>query len=281
MCRVWTSILFLTQTLGWEVAILAADSRSAGAEGPGYEYREEHDRNGIGKFYFGREIARVMGHEAAEWLERPERQQEERPDLLMEELGVRPGEVVADIGAGSGYYSWRAAQRVGSSGLVYAVDIQQEMLDLLAGRMAEQKVTNVKGILGTITDPKLPVASVDVVFLVDVYHEFDHPYEMMRAICAALKPGGRVVFVEYRSEDPEVPIKVVHKMSEEQVRKEMSVHPLTWVATSRALPWQHVIHFRKAAGTVENRGKIVTPAGPIPSREKTKHEESVPAPAPQ
>ncbi len=223
----------------------ADDPAKPVATPPLYEYRERHDPNGIGKFYLGREIAHVMGHEAADWLERPERREEERPDLLVEALNLRHGDAVADIGAGSGYYSWRAAERVGPKGSVYAVDIQQEMLDLLAKKMADRKITNVKGVLGTLTDPKLPPGSIDVALMVDVYHEFDHPYEMIRAICNALKPGGRVVFVEFRAEDPKVPIKEVHKMSEEQVRKEMAAQPLTWVETSNVLPWQHIIVFRR------------------------------------
>ena len=212
---------------------------------PRYELRRQHDPNGIGKFYLGREIAHVMGHQAADWLERPEREAEEKPDLLVEALKLKSGDVVADIGAGTGYYSWRMASFVGDKGLVYAVDIQQEMLDLLAKRMAERKITNVKGVLGTITDPKLPPRSVDLVLMVDVYHEFDHPFEMMQAICQSLKPGGRVVFVEFRAEDPKVPIKEVHKMSEAQVRKEMSAQPLEWVETIATLPWQHIVVFRK------------------------------------
>ena len=210
-----------------------------------YEHRQAHDPNGTGKFYMGREIAQVMGHQAADWLERPEREQEEKPDLLLEALKLKPGDVVADIGAGTGYYSGRLAKLVGEKGLVYAVDIQQEMLDLLDKKMAGQKITNVKGVLGTITDPKLPAHSVDLILMVDVYHEFDHPFEMMQGICAALKTGGRVVFVEFRAEDPQVPIKEVHKMSVAQVRKEIAAQPLEWVESIETLPWQHIIVFRK------------------------------------
>ena len=166
----------------------------------------------------GREIAHVMGHQAADWLERPEREEEERTDLVLPALKLRPGDVVADIGSGTGYFSWRLARAVGEKGVVYGVEIQQEMLDLMAKKMAGRKVTNVKGILGTITDPKLPAAGVDLVIMVDVYHEFDHPFEMMANICKALRPGGRVVFIEYRGEDPTVPIKLLHKMTEAQVR---------------------------------------------------------------
>lgn len=212
---------------------------------PRYEYREIHSRDGIGKFYMDREIAHVMGHQAADWLERTERDEEERTELMVESLKVRPGDVVADIGAGTGYFSRRLAKKVGDRGKILAVDIQPEMLDLLTNKMAELKITNVQPILGTITDPKLPAASVDIVLMVDVYHEFSEPYEMMEGVCKSLKPGGRVVFVEFRGEDPAVPIKPLHKMTEAQVRKEMSVHPLEWVETIKVLPRQHIIIFKK------------------------------------
>jgi SAM-dependent methyltransferase len=212
---------------------------------PRYEVREEHDRDGIGKFYMGREIAQVMGHQAADWLERPEREDEERPGLALPALKLKPGDAVADIGAGSGYYTSRLAKLVGGTGLVYAVDIQQEMLDLLTNKMAEAKIHNVKAVLGDIKDPKLPRASIDLALLVDVYHEFDYPYEMIQGICASLKPGGRIAFIEFRGEDPKVPIKLLHKMTEAQVRKEMAMHPLEWVETSEVLPWQHIIFFKK------------------------------------
>ena len=222
-----------------------------------YATRAGHDPNGIGKFYMGREIARVMGHEAADWLERPEREKEERTDLLLPALKLKPGDAVADIGCGSGYYTRRLAkiingpltpsdgERDGVRGLVYAVEIQQEMLDLLTNKLAAENIFNVKPVLGTITDPKLPRASVDLILMVDVYHEFDHPFEMVAAMCQSLKPGGRIVFVEFRGEDPNVPIKLVHKMTEAQVRKEMSLHPLDWVETIGTLPQQHIIVFRK------------------------------------
>jgi len=210
-----------------------------------YETRAEHDPNGIGKFYMGREIAHVMGHQAADWLERPEREQEERPKLLVPALKLKSGDVVADIGAGTGYYTRRLAKAVGTNGVVYAVEIQLEMLDILTNKLAGEKIFNVKPALGTITDPKLPPASVDLILMVYVYHEFDHPFEMVEAMCKALKPGGRIVFVEFRGEDPNVPIKLVHKMTEAQVRKEMSVHPLEWAETIGTLPRQHIIVFRK------------------------------------
>jgi SAM-dependent methyltransferase len=210
-----------------------------------YEFRKEHSRDGIGKFYMGREIAHVMGHQAADWLERPERDEEEHTETLVEQLKARPGDVVADIGAGTGYFSRRIAKRILPKGTVLAVDIQPEMLQLLTNQMAEAGIANVKPVLGTITDPKLPPGSVDLAFMVDVYHEFDHPFEMMQSITRALKPGGRVVFVEFRGEDPEVPIKLLHKMTEAQVKKEMSALPLAWVETIGVLPRQHIIVFRK------------------------------------
>jgi protein-L-isoaspartate O-methyltransferase len=211
-----------------------------------YEIRSKPSRDGIGKLYFGREIAQVMGHQGAAWLERPEREAEERTDLLVEALALKPGEVVADIGAGSGYFSWRMARQVGEKGKVYAVEIQQEFLDLLMANMKKRRVDAiVHPVLGTIQDPKLPPGSVDTILLVDVYHEFDYPYEMARSMIAALKPGGRLVLVEYRGEDPNVPIKPLHKMTVAQVRKELSVQPVNYEQTLTILPQQHIIVFRK------------------------------------
>jgi SAM-dependent methyltransferase len=215
---------------------------------PEYEMRREHDPNGIGKFYMGREIAIVMGHEAAGWLERPEREKEEKPSKLLPLLKLKAGDVVADVGAGSGFYSFKLAPLVGEKGKVLANDIQPEMLDIIKKRAKELNVTNVEPVLGTIADPKLPPAGVDLILLVDVYHEFDHPYEMTEAMVKSLKPGGRLVFVEFRLEDENVPIKLVHKMSEKQVIKEMSLFPeLKHVKTHGDLPWQHVIVFEKKA----------------------------------
>jgi ubiquinone/menaquinone biosynthesis C-methylase UbiE len=214
-----------------------------------YEFRQNHDSDGIGKFYQGREIAHVMGHQGADWLERPEREQEEKPSLAIDALELKPGEAVADIGAGTGYYTRRLAQKVGTNGVVYAVDIQPEMLDILTNKMASANIYNVKPVLGTITDPKLPAETLDLILMVDVYHEFDHPYEMTEAMVKALKPGGRLVFVEFRGEDPKVPIKKLHKMTENQVRKEMALFPLEWAETSEVLPIQHIIVFKKAKPT--------------------------------
>lgn len=215
------------------------------AETNRYEFRREHDRDGIGKFYFGREIAHVMGHQAADWLERPNRNEEENTELLVETLKFKPGENVADIGAGTGYFTRRIAKRVRPGGKVFAVEIQQQMLDVLTNKLAGQGITNVVPVLGTTQDPKLPAGAIDTILLVDVYHEFDYPFEMVDAMCRALKPGGRIVFVEYRAEDAAVPIKRVHKMSEAQVKKEMTPHPLKFAETINVLPWQHIIVFRK------------------------------------
>jgi ubiquinone/menaquinone biosynthesis C-methylase UbiE len=201
--------------------------------------------DGIGKVYLGREIAQVMSFHGAQWLERTERMEEERPDLVLSALELNPGMTVADIGAGTGYYSWRIAQRVGSGGAVYAVDVQLEMIRMLEKQMSRRAAVNVRAVLGTTTDPKLPENSLDLALMVDVYHEFEYPYEMLAAIARALKPGGRLAFVEFRGGDPAVPIKPLHTMTEAQVRKEAAVHPLEWVKTVRDLPWQHVIVFRK------------------------------------
>jgi ubiquinone/menaquinone biosynthesis C-methylase UbiE len=214
---------------------------------PRYETRSDHDPDGIGKFYMGREIAHVMGHQAADWLERSNREEEERVDTMVDLLQLRPGETVADIGAGTGYISRKMAKKVGDKGTVLAVEIQQEMLDILTNKAVASGILNIKPVLGSIDDSRLGVGTVDTVLMVDVYHEFDFPHEMMVSICKALKTGGRVVFVEYRGEDPKVPIKRVHKMTEAQVKKEASVHPLVWKKTISALPRQHMIIFEKVA----------------------------------
>ena len=211
---------------------------------PPYEFREGTP-DGLGKWFMGREIAHFMSHQGAPWLERPEREDEERPTRLLEALKLQPGQVIADVGAGSGYLSWRMAQQVGGKGKVYATDIQPEMLVLLEQNMKSRGLTNVVAVLGTTTNAALPEKSIDLAIMVDVYHEFDHPYEMMRGIVRGLKPGGRVVFVEYRGEEKWVPIKPLHKMTEAQVRKEMALHPVEWVETLKILPRQHVIVFRR------------------------------------
>src|SRR5881396_358163 len=188
-------------------AIPAAEEKLKANADTRYEYRQQHDPNGIGKFYLGREIAHIMGHQAADWLERPEREAEEHTETLVDQLQVKPGDTVADIGAGTGYLSRPLGRKVGPKGTVLAVDVQPEMLELLTNNMAAARLTNVRPILGTPSNPNLPRNSVDLAVLVDVYHEFDHPWEMMQAITRSLKPRGRVALVEFRGEDPTVPIK--------------------------------------------------------------------------
>jgi ubiquinone/menaquinone biosynthesis C-methylase UbiE len=219
-----------------------------------YEFRAEHDPNGIGKFYMGREIAHVMGYPAATWLERNEREQEERVTLMVKSLALKPGMTVADIGAGSGRISLMLAEQVGEDGKVLAVDIQQPMLNLIKKKLKRRKITNVELVKGTEKSPELEENSVDLALMVDVYHEFEFPYEMMLELSKALKPGGRVAFVEFRMEDPDVPIKLVHKMTEAQVKKEMSPPELRldWKETISVLPWQHIVVFEKQpAGDAE------------------------------
>jgi len=201
--------------------------------------------DGIGKRYMGREIAGVMGWEGAQWLERESRAREERPELLLRELALAPGMTVADIGAGTGYYTWQLAKRVGPGGRVYAVDVQPEMIGMLDNQMVKRGVRNVVSVLGSDTTVKLPPASVDLAIMVDVYHELAYPSEVLDSIVGALKPGGRVVFVEYRAEDPAVAIKPLHKMSKPQIRREAEAHGLKWERSIESLPIQHAIVFRK------------------------------------
>lgn len=220
-----------------------------GGESSRYEFRDEHDPNGIGKFYMGREIAHVMGFQAANWLERTDREKEEGTSKLIKALALEEGMIVADIGAGSGVLTLPIAGRVGRKGKVFAVDVQQEMLDRLAGKLKVRRIENVVLVQGTDKTPRLDEATVDLALMVDVYHEFAFPYEMLLEISKAMKPGGRVVFVEFRMEDPNVPIKLVHKMTQAQVKKEVDFPEfrLKWKETIGTLPWQHVIVFEKQA----------------------------------
>ncbi len=200
-------------------------------------------RDGIGKYYMGREISHVMGHQGADWLERPVRERDERTDLLVAELPLARTDVVADIGAGTGYFVFRLSPLL-PEGKVMAVDIQQEMLDIIVDRAAGT-VDNVFPVLGTISDIQLPADTVDLILLVDAYHEFSHPREMGESMFRALKPGGRIALVEYREEDPTVPIKPLHKMSASQAKAEMAALGLEWLETRDTLPQQHLILFRK------------------------------------
>lgn len=201
-------------------------------------------RDGLGKVYQGREIAKTMTWHGIPWLERPERAAREKPDAVIEALDLRPTDVVADLGAGSGYFSFRLAREV-PEGKVLAVDIQPEMLEAIEAKKGALGVENVEGVRGAIDDPNLPESSVDLALMVDAYHEFSHPHEMMTALFRALRPGGRVVLVEYRGEDPSVPIKELHKMTEAQATKEMAFVGLEHVETLDFLPDQHVLIFRR------------------------------------
>ena len=201
--------------------------------------------DGIGKRYMGREISAVMGWQGAAWLERDERDREERTDLLLAALALRPGMVVADIGAGTGYLSRRMAPAVMPGGKIWAVDVQPEMIRLLQAGIKRSGLVQIEARLGAVDDAKLPAGSVDLVVMVDVYHELAYPHEVMTSLMKALKPGGRVVFVEYKAEDPRVPIKPLHKMSEAQIKREAAVFELDWERTVATLPWQHVVIFRK------------------------------------
>jgi len=216
-------------------------------EAPRYEFREIHDRNGIGKFYMGREIASVMGFLAYDWLERDTREKEERLSRLIRSLDLQPGQVVADIGAGSGVISMMMAEQLLPKGRVLAVDIQEEMLQRLRERCKAAGITNVDPVRGEEKSPNLKPQAVDLAIMVDVYHEFEFPYEMMLEISEAVKPGGRVALVEYRMEDFTVPIKLVHKMTEKQVKLEMQPPEfhLKWTETIGVLPWQHIVVFTK------------------------------------
>jgi ubiquinone/menaquinone biosynthesis C-methylase UbiE len=213
----------------------------------GLEYQSiPPSQDGIGKVYLGREIAHTMGHEGAAWLDRPSRLWQEQPQTVLDRLELQPTDMVADIGAGTGYFATRMAALV-PQGRVLAVDIQPEMLALMQARLDEQQIKNVEPVLGQRDRPNLPANSVDLALMVDAYHEFAYPYEMMQAIVTALKPGGRVVLAEYRAENPLVMIKRLHKMSEAQVKREMAAVGLSWLKTEDTLPQQHLLFFQKPA----------------------------------
>ncbi|CCI15634.1 Methyltransferase type 11 [Microcystis aeruginosa PCC 9806] len=211
-----------------------------------YQIRSLHSRDGIGKFYLGREIAKVMGHQEMLWLERPSRRFTEKPDDLITALQLNPTDLVADIGAGTGYFSFPMANLVEQ---VFAVDVQPEMLGAIDFLAEENQVKNVTTILGTETDPKLPINALDLALMVDAYHEFSSPREMMENLVKSLKPDGRVVLVEYRRENPLIPIKALHKMTRRQVEKEMAAIGLLPEEIIETLPQQHLMIFQKAGSS--------------------------------
>ena len=226
------------------LALLPAPALAESATEPQYYRFGTPSHDGIGKFYMGREISHVMGHRGAAWLERADREREERTDLLIARLPVADDDVVADIGAGTGYLTFQIAKRV-PDGRVLAVDIQPEMLAIMQAGIETGRISNVETVLGTERDPNLPADTVDLAFIVDAYHEFEYPREMGAAIAEALRPGGQLVLIEYRGEDRAVPIKRLHKMTAQQVIDEMQAIGLEWVETADYLPQQHVITFKK------------------------------------
>jgi ubiquinone/menaquinone biosynthesis C-methylase UbiE len=207
-----------------------------------YQLRTNHNPDGIGKFYLGREIAQVMGHQGAGWLERSPRAKEEQPQKVIDILNLKPTDTVADIGAGTGYFSFRIAPLVN---MVYGVDIQPEMIEIMNLLKTEKDILNVEPVLSTNISINIPQASVDLVLMVDAYHEFDYPQEMMSSAIAALKPNGRLALVEYKGENPFIAIKSLHKMTQRQVIREMEAVGLVWKETKEASQ-QHVMIFAKS-----------------------------------
>lgn len=193
----------------------------------------------------GRRYAQPMSVAGAEWLERAERQQEEDPERALRVLAVQPGSIVADVGAGSGYYTIRLSQLVGSKGKVYANDLQPGMLQILRSRLERERILNVEPILGTVDDPRLPNGALDLILMVDVYHEFSEPQAMLRRLRDALKPGGRLVLLEYRAEDPRVPIRPEHKMTVAQAKLEVESEGFALTTVNEDLPWQHILVFTR------------------------------------
>jgi SAM-dependent methyltransferase len=236
--------LTLTLTLTLALAPAQAQAEVDTYNNDSYYQIGEASRDGIGKFYMGREISYVMGHLGAGWLERPKREREERTDLLLKKLSLKSTDHVVDLGAGTGYFSFPIAVQL-TAGRLLAVDIEPKMLRLIEQRKLVDGVQNIDTVLASEQSPNLPDASVDLVLLVDAYHEFSYPREVMSGVVKALKPGGRVILVEYRGEDNSVPIKPLHKMTQKQAKKEMSAVGLQWSRTDDYLPQQHVMVFVK------------------------------------
>ena len=210
-----------------------------------YEFKTSDAPDGTGKFYLGREIAGGADLPGLlDWLERPTRATEELPDRVIQALELNPTDVIADIGAGTGYFAFRISPSV-PEGKVYTVDIQPEMIEVINQRIADEGVDNIQPVLGTIEDPNLPPGSIDIAIIILSYHEFSHPREMMEKTAEALKPGGRLLLVEYRGEDSTLPISPLRRMTEDQAIKEMRVVGLRWVETRDILPQQHFMIFEK------------------------------------
>ncbi len=241
---------------GWVWAQDGADAKDSATATRTQAKPRARGRRVPGRFdqYMGRPIADVMSYLGASWLFRPERVMEEQPEKMLDSLEIQPGMVVADVGAGAGYNTLRLAKRVGPKGKVLATDLQPEMLAMLRENVKEAGVAEVvQPILCTQTDPKLPEGAVDLILMVDVYHEVSDPDTALEAWKTSLKPGGRIVFVEYRAEDPTVPIKPEHKMSVAQVRKEVEPHGMVFQESKEFLPWQHVIIFQKKKADAKDK----------------------------
>lgn len=231
---------------------IAQETRPTPSNGAGADDEKGDDNKGDEeklppalKEYLGREIAPYMSYQGADWLIRENREREEACSKLLKILDIKPGTNICDMGCGNGFYTLKLAEATGAKGKVYAVDIQPEMLTLLRERMKKANVENVEPVLGTIVDPRLPANSVDLMLLVDVYHEFSHPVHMLRTMRDALSPEGKLVLVEFRAEDPDVPIKPLHKMTKKQIMKELPANGYKLVDQYDKLPWQHVMFFQR------------------------------------
>lgn len=246
--RIKTSILFVALMCCTLVACSAQEQKSTTAnsaqhESGTYTYKTGNP-NGIGKWYMGREIAHVMGYQGIDWLERSEREKEEQTSLLIKNMEIQPDESIADIGAGSGFHVFKMAT-LAKQGTIYAVDIQNEMLAAIKRKQEESGIENIELIKGSEKSVKLPENKVDKILMVDVYHEFNHPKEMLQSIHRALTENGKVYLIEYRKEDPSVPIKLLHKMTEQQAVKEFEANGFELLENIANLPWQHCMVFEK------------------------------------
>jgi ubiquinone/menaquinone biosynthesis C-methylase UbiE len=233
MCKLLTSLACL-------LILLQANTTFADSN----RYQQfPQSAEGTGRVFMGREIAHVMGYQGAGWLERENREKEERTDLLIQLLQIKKGMVIADIGAGTGYLSRRMSEMVGTNGVIYAVDVQPEMMGKI--KLLAKKHINIQPVLSQVDDVKLAENSIDMAIMVDVYHELEYPFETIQSVLKALKPQAQLILVEYRAEDYKVKIKEIHKMTESQIIKELTAHPLKWQKTIHSLPLQHIVIFTK------------------------------------